>query len=235
MPPCSNSSCQRTPHDPRQGKCSCRVPQHTNFKPRWRRISARQLIEALPKTRLVLVLHLAAHQRQLSAEVHCDATPPQHIMPAEQSTAQDKASARAASRSTPTSIPAIGESLDASRLKHSPRQGQCSCCRSQHINFKAGHPSSANSTMLQLIMPAELALPKTRQVLVPRPAEQRLQTTLAAELIPPADRSTAQDKASALAAPRSTPTSTLRTRPVRCHPSATHHASGAKYCPRQGK
>ena len=74
-----------------------------------------------------------------------------------------------------------------------------------------------------------------RKVLVPRPAAHQLQATLAADLSPPADRSTAQDKASAFAAPRSTPTSTQRTSPLRCHPAASHHASGAKYSPRQGK
>jgi hypothetical protein len=181
------------------------------------------------------VLHLAAHQRQRSAQVHCDATPPHLIIPAEQNTAQDKASARAATRGTPTSIHAIGGSLDASRLKHCPRQGQCSCFCSQPINFKAGHPSSAIPPCCNSSCQRNTASPKTRQVLVPRPAEQRLQATLAADLNPPADRSTAQDKASARAELRSTPTLTQLTRPVRCHHAATHHASRAKYCPRQGK
>ena len=45
-----------------------------------------------------------------------------------------------------------------------------------------------------------------------RPAVHRLQATLAADLIPPADRSTAQDKTSIHAAPRSTPTSADRAR-----------------------
>jgi hypothetical protein len=99
-----------TPHCPRQGKCSCRVQQNIDFKPRWRRISTRQLTEALLEARPVLVLHLAAHQLQRRAPVRCDATPPQLIMPAEQSIAQGKASARAALRSTPTSSHASVES-----------------------------------------------------------------------------------------------------------------------------
>jgi hypothetical protein len=76
-------------------------------------------------------------------------------------------------------------------------------------------------------------LPKTRQELVPRPAVHQLQAKLAAGLSPPVDRSTAQDKTRTHAAPRSTPTSTQRTRPLRCHPAATHRASGTKYSPRQ--
>ena len=152
-----------TPHCPRQGKCSCRVQQNNDFKLRWRRISTRQLIEALPKTRLVLVLHLAAHQLQRSAPVRCEATPPQLIMPAEQSTAQGKA----------------------------------------------------------------------RQVLLP--AAHQLQAKLASDLHTPADRSTAQDKASARAAPRSTSTSKQSNRPVRCHHAAAFHARGTKHSSRQGK
>jgi hypothetical protein len=85
----------------REGKCSCRVPQYTDFKLRWRRISTRPSTEALAKTRPVLVLHLAAHQLQRSAPVHCDATPPRSIMAAEQSTAQGKAKARSTPRKTP--------------------------------------------------------------------------------------------------------------------------------------
>ena len=63
-------------------------------------------------------------------------------------------------------------------------------------------------------MPAErgTAQGKARQELVPRPAVLRLQATLAADLSPPADRSTAQDKTSIHAAPRSTPTSADRAR-----------------------
>jgi len=53
----------------------------------------------------VLVLRLAAHQLQRSAPVRCNATLPQLIMPAEPSTAQGKASAHAAPRSTPTFKP----------------------------------------------------------------------------------------------------------------------------------
>ena len=165
MPTAATHHAGGTPHCPRQGKRSCRVPQHIDFKLRWRRISTRQLTEALPKTRPVLVLHLAAHQLQRSAPVRCDATPLQLIMPAEQSTAQGKA----------------------------------------------------------------------RQVLMLLPAAHQLQATLASNLHTPADRSTAQDKASARAAPRGTPTSRQSNRPVRCHRAAARHARGTKHCPRQGK
>ena len=99
-----------------QDKASARAASRRtlDFKLRWRRISTRQLTEALPKAGPVLVLHLAAHQLQRSAPVRCDATPPQLIMPAEQSIAQGKASARAAPRSTPTSSHASVESPHAS-------------------------------------------------------------------------------------------------------------------------
>ena len=90
MPPRRNSSCQRSQVLPkaRQGKCSCCSPPHTNFKPRERRISRRQLTEALPKARPVLVRHLAAPQLQGRAPIQCDATTMQPVMPAKQSTAQ---------------------------------------------------------------------------------------------------------------------------------------------------
>ena len=76
---------------PRQGKCSNCIAQYTHFKPRWRRISTRQLTEALPKARQGFLLRLAAHQLQRSAPIWCNATPPQLILPAEPSTAQGKA------------------------------------------------------------------------------------------------------------------------------------------------
>ena len=60
---------------PGQGQCSYYSLQHTNFKPHWRRISTRQLTEALPKTRPVPMLHLAAHQPQSRAPIQCHATP----------------------------------------------------------------------------------------------------------------------------------------------------------------
>ena len=131
-----------------QGKASgsCCVPQHTKFKPPCRRISTRQLTGAPPKARLMLVLHLAAHQLQSRGLIQCDTN---------------------------------------------------RCNSSCQWNT---------------------ALPKARQVLVPRPAEPRLHATLAADLHTPADRSTAQDKASACAAPRSTSTSNQSTHPVRCQP-----------------
>ena len=92
----------------RQGKCC--VPQLTNFKPRWRRVSTRQLIKALPR----LVLRLSAPPLQRSASVQRHATTLQPVMPAEHHTAQGKASARAASRSIPTSSHAGGGSPHAS-------------------------------------------------------------------------------------------------------------------------
>ena len=89
--PAATRHARRTPHCPRQGKCSNCIAQYTHFKPRWRRISTRQLTEALPKARQGFLLRLAAHQLQRSAPVRCNATPPQLIMPAEPSTAQGKA------------------------------------------------------------------------------------------------------------------------------------------------
>ena len=67
-------------------------------------------------------------------------------------------------------------------------------------------------------MPAEhrVAQGKAKQVL--RPAAHQPQVTLPADLHTPADQSTAQDKASARAAPRSTSTSKQSTHPVRCQP-----------------
>ena len=62
---------------------------------------------------------------------------------------------------------------------------------------------------------------------MPRPAEQRLQATLAADLHTPADKSTSQDKTSAHSAPRSTSTAQQRTCPVRCHHAAAFHAGGS--------
>ena len=135
---------RRTKPCPRQGKWF--VLRHTKFKPPCRRISTRQLTEALPKARPMLVLHLAAHQLQSRGLIQCDTN---------------------------------------------------RCNSSCQWNT---------------------ALPKARQVLVPRPAEPRLHATLAADLHTPADRSTAQDKASACAAPRSTSTSNQSTHPVRCQP-----------------
>ena len=155
-----------TPQCPRQGKCSCRAPQIIDFKLRWRRISTRQLTEALPKARQGLVFL----------------------------------------RSTPTST-------------QRTRPVQCHPAATHHANGAKYCPRQG----------------KARQVLMLLPAAHQLQATLASNLYTPADRSTAQDKASACAAPCITPTSTQRTRPVQCHPAATHHASGAKYCPRQGK
>ena len=92
------------------------------------------------------MLHLAAHQLQGRAPIQCDATALQPFMPAEQRIAQGKASALAASHNTPTSSHASVESPYASGPEHCSRQGQCSCCTSQHINFKAEHPSSTMPT-----------------------------------------------------------------------------------------
>ena len=64
-------------------------------------------------------------------------------------------------------------------------------------------------------------LPRARPVLVLLPAAHQLQATLAANLYTPPYRSTAQDKASAHAAPHSTSTSKPSTHPVPCHPAAT--------------
>ena len=82
MPPRCSLSCRRK-HCPRQGKCSCCVPPHTNFKSCWRRVSTHRLAWALPKARPEFVLHLAAHQLQRRAPIQCDATILQLIMPAE--------------------------------------------------------------------------------------------------------------------------------------------------------
>ena len=123
--PAATRHARRTPHCPRQGKCSNCIAQYTHFKPRWRRISTRQLTEALPKARQGFLLRLAAHQLQCSAPVRCNATPPQLILPAEPSTAQGKASAHAAPRSTPTSSHASVESLDASCYR--PRGARQPC------------------------------------------------------------------------------------------------------------
>ena len=101
-------------YSPRQGKCSCRFPQHPNFNSRYRRIPGRQSTEAQPKTRPVFVLPLAAHQLQSRAPVQCDSTMLQFVMPAEHRIAQDKASARAAPSRTTTSNHAGGGSQPAS-------------------------------------------------------------------------------------------------------------------------
>jgi hypothetical protein len=132
----------------------------------------------LPKARQVLMLLPAAHQPQvtLPADLHT---------PADQSTAQDKASARAAPRSTST-------------LKQSAHPERCHHASAFHA---AEH---------------RVAQGKAKQV--PRPAAHQPQVTLAADLHTPADQSTAQDKASARAAPRSTSTSKPSTHPVRCQP-----------------
>ena len=101
-PPQTTRNCASRPKYralPKARQDKCCVPQLPNFKPRWRRISTRQLTKALPKTRQVLVLRLAAHQLQRSAQVDCDATPLPPVMHAGQSIAQGKESARAASSS----------------------------------------------------------------------------------------------------------------------------------------
>ena len=101
-PPQTTRNCASRPKYkalPKARQDKCCVPQLPNFKPRWRRISTRQLTKALPKTRQVLVLRLAAHQLQRSAQVDCDATPQPPVMHAGQSIAQGKESARAASSS----------------------------------------------------------------------------------------------------------------------------------------
>ena len=171
--------------------------------------------------------------KQSTCPVRCQ--PLQLIVSAEQSIAQDKASARAAFRRTSTSSYAGGGSQHASWPKHCPRQGQCLCCTSQQSNFNAAHPSGARPPRRNSSCQRSKVLPKARQVLMLLPAAHQLQATLASNLHTPTDRSTAQDKASARAAPRGTPTSRQSTHPVRCHRAAAFHARGTAHCPRQGK
>ena len=161
-PPQTTRNCASRPkHDAlpkaRQDK-SC-VPQLPNFKPRRRRISTRQLTKARPKTRQESVLRLAGHQLR-----RC------RYMPAERSTAQDEARARAASRSPPTLSQAGGGSQPASRPKHCPRQDQNSCCTSQHTNFNAAHPSIAMPPRRNSSCQRNKVQPKARPMCILPPA-----------------------------------------------------------------
>ena len=121
-------------------------------------------------------------------------------MPADRSTAQDNASARAAPRSTST-------------LKQSAHPERCHHASAFHA---AEH---------------RIAQGKAKRVL--RPAAHQPQVTLPADLYTPADQSTAQGKASARAAPRSTSTSKPSTHPVLCQP--LRHVMPAEHRNAQGK
>ena len=117
-----------TPHCPRQGRCSCLVPQNLDFMLRWRRISTRRLTEALPKTRPVLVLHLAAHLLQIRAPIQC-----------------------AANRCNP--------SCQRNTALPKARQGKCSCCVLQNVEFKLRWRRTSTRQLTE-------ALPKAGQVLM---------------------------------------------------------------------
>ena len=121
-------SCLRNTVLPKARQNKCCVLQHTNLKPHWRRISTRRLTEALPKTRPVLVLHLAAHLLQIRAPIQCDAN---RCNPSCQwNTALPKA-----------------------------RQGKCSCCVLQNVEFKLRWRRTSTRQLTE-------ALPKAGQVLM---------------------------------------------------------------------
>ena len=91
-------------------------------------ISRRWLTEALPKTRPVLVLHLAAHLLQIRAPIQC-----------------------AANRFNP--------SCQMNTALPKARQGKCSCCVLQNVEFKLRWRRTSTRQLTE-------ALPKAWQVLM---------------------------------------------------------------------